>query len=76
MLFVKIFSSLCVVYILNLSPQSLVKGELLTLKLMINYFYEQALGVERVNGSYRQNQRDEGVGSVCNSLENFVKYVI
>ena len=26
--FVKIFSSLCVVYILNLSPQSLVKGEL------------------------------------------------
>ena len=43
---------------------------------MINYFYEQALGAERVNGSYRQNQRDEGVGLVCNFLENFVKYAI
>ena len=39
-------------------------------------FYERGLAVERVNGSYRQNQRDEGVGSVCNFSENFVKYVI
>ena len=35
----------------------------------LNYFYEQALGVERVNGSYRQNQRDEGGGLVTNFLE-------
>ena len=35
-----------------------------------------AHGAERVNSSYRQNQRDEGVGSVCNFLEIFVKYAI
>ena len=34
-----------------------------------------AHGAERVNGLYRQYQRDEGGGWVTNFLETFVKYV-
>ena len=34
-----------------------------------------ALGAERVNGSYRQNQRDEG-GMVSKFMEHFVKFLI
>ena len=38
----------------------------------MEFLRASALGAERVNSSYRQNQRDEGVGLVCNFLETFV----
>ena len=40
-----------------------------------SFLRASAHGAERVNGLYRQYQRDEGGGWVTNFLETFVKYV-
>ena len=43
------------------------------IEVALVFLRASAHGAERVYGSYRQNKRDEGVGSVCNFQENFVK---
>ena len=54
----------------------LVFSEAADVTLRRCFLRASAHGAERVYSSYRQNQRDEGVGSVCNFPENFVKFDI
>ena len=46
-------------------------------RLVFQFLRASARGAERVNGSYRQNQKDEGGGGMVSKfMEHFVKFLI
>ena len=53
------------------------KGNYGAFMLVLRFLRASARGAERVNGSYRQNQKDEGGGGMVSKfMEHFVKFLI